>query len=161
MATLSGFDASQVEPTDEFEAIPAGKYPAVITDSEFKETKAGTGTYLQFAFEIIDGDYKGRLLWSRLNLDNPNETAVKIAQQELSAICRAVGVLTPQDSAELHNLPLVVHVRCRKRPDTDDLTNEIRGYSPLIQQQQSLTAPAASPAARQPVGAGGPAPWKR
>ena len=58
MATLSGFDASQVEPTDEFEAIPAGKYPAVITDSEFKETKAGTGTYLQFAFEIIDGDYK-------------------------------------------------------------------------------------------------------
>ena len=160
MATLSGFDASQVEPTDEFEAIPAGKYPAVITDSEFKETKAGTGTYLQFAFEIIDGDYKGRLLWSRLNLDNPNETAVKIAQQELSAICRAVGVLTPQDSAELHNLPLVVHVRCRKRPDTDDLTNEIRGYSSLIQQQPAA-APAASPAVRQPVVTGGPAPWKR
>ena len=159
MATLSGFDASQVEPTDEFEAIPAGKYPAVITDSEFKETKAGTGTYLQFAFEIIDGEHKGRLLWSRLNLDNPNETAVKIAQQELSAICRAVGVLTPQDSAELHNLPLMVHVRCRKRPDTDDLTNEIRGYSAI--QQQPAAAPVASPAVRQPVAAGSPAPWKR
>ncbi len=158
MATLSGFDANQVEPTDEFEAIPAGKYPAVITDSEFKETKAGTGTYLQLAFEIIDGEHKGRLLWSRLNLDNPNETAVKIAQQELSAICRAVGVLTPQDSAELHNLPLVVHVRCRKRPDTDDLTNEIRGYS-AIQQQPAPIASAA--AVRQPVAAGSPAPWKR
>ncbi len=159
MATLSGFDASQVEPTDEFEAIPAGKYPAVITDSEFKETKAGTGTYLQLAFEIIDGEHKGRLLWSRLNLDNPNETAVKIAQQELSAICRAVDVLTPQDSSELHNVPLVIHVRCRKRPDTDEITNEIRGYSAL--QQQPAAQPAPSPAVRQPVAAGSPAPWKR
>jgi len=159
MATLSGFDASQVEPADEFEPIPAGKYPAVITDSEFKETKAGTGTYLQLAFEIIDGEYKGRLLWSRLNLDNPNETAVKIAQQELSSICRAIGVLTPQDSAELHNLPLVVHVRCRKRPDTDDITNEIRGYSAI--QQQPAAQPTPSPVVRQPVAAGSPAPWKR
>lgn len=157
MATLSGFDANQVEPADEFEAIPAGKYQAVITDSEFKPTKAGTGNYLQLAFEIIDGEYKGRLLWSRLNLDNPNETAVKIAQQELSAVCRAVGVLTPQDSVELHDLPLVIHVRCRKRPDTDEITNEIRGYSSV---QQSAPPPvrAVPPA---PVAPPAVAPWKR
>jgi len=156
MATLSGFDANQVEPADEFEAIPAGKYQAVITDSEFKPTKAGTGNYLQLAFEIIDGEYKGRLLWSRLNLDNPNETAVKIAQQELSAVCRAVGVLTPQDSAELHDLPLVIHVRCRKRPETDEITNEIRGYS--SGQQAAPPVRAVPPA---PVAAPAPAPWKR
>jgi hypothetical protein len=159
MATLSGFDANQVEPSDEFEPLPAGKYPAVITDSEFKETKAGTGNYLQLAFEVIEGEHKGRLLWSRLNLDNPNDTAVKIAQQELSAICRAVGVLTPHDSSELHNIPLVIHVRCRKRPDTDEISNEIRGYSLL--QRQPAAQPAASPAVRQPVAAGSPAPWKR
>lgn len=155
MATLNGFDANQVEPTDDFEPIPAGKYNAVITDSEVKETKAGTGTYLQLAFQVLDGEYRGRMLWSRLNLDNPNPTAVKIAQQELSAICRAVGVLTPHDSVELHDLPLVIHVRCRRRNDTGDLTNEIRGYSGPAGNQAIATA-----ATPKPVAAGA-APWKR
>ncbi len=129
MATLRGFDANNVDPATDFEAIPAGKYLAVITDSEVKANKTGTGSYLQFTFQVIDGEYKNRFLWARLNLDNPNATAVKIARAELSAICRAVGVMAPGDSVELHDLPLVISVKCRKRPDTGDLTNEIKGYA--------------------------------
>jgi hypothetical protein len=129
MADLRGFDANQVEPATDFEPVPAGKYLAVITDSEMKPNKAGTGHYLQLTFEILDGPCKGRRLWSRLNLDNPNAMAVQIARAELSAVCRAVGVLAPNDSADLHNLPLVVHVKCRKRDDTGEITNEIKGYS--------------------------------
>jgi len=129
MANLSGFDARTVEPTTDFEPIPAGKYLAVITDSEMKQTKNGNGSYLELTFQVIDGEYKGRNLWARLNLDNPNETAVKIARGELSAICRAVGVLTPSDSCELHDLPLVIDVRCKKREDTGDIVNEIKGYA--------------------------------
>jgi hypothetical protein len=128
MANLHGFNANEVEPTTEFDPIPAGKYAAIITESEVKPTKSGTGSYLQLTFEVIDGEYKGRHLWARLNLDNPNETAVKIAQAELSAVCRAVGVMTPKDSVELHNLPLVISVRCKKRKDTEEITNEIKGY---------------------------------
>jgi len=129
MANLQGFDANQVEPTTDFEPIPAGKYLAVITESEVKPNKAGTGSYLQFTFQIIEGEYKGRFLWARLNLDNPNDTAVKIARAELSAICRAVGVMAPNDSIELHDLPLVISVKCKKRADTDEITNEIKGYA--------------------------------
>jgi hypothetical protein len=128
MANLTGFDANEVEPTTDFDPIPAGKYEAVITDSEVKPNKANTGSYLQFTFQILEGEYKGRFLWARLNLDNPNATAVKIARGELSAICRAVGVLQPKDSVELHDLPLVILVKCKKRPDTDELQNEIKGY---------------------------------
>jgi len=128
MANLHGFNAHEVEPTTEFEAIPAGKYLAVITESETKPTKSGTGSYLQFTFEILEGPHKGRHLWARLNLDNPNDTAVKIARAELSAICRAVGVMAPNDSVELHNLPLMITVRCKKRQDTGEITNEIKGY---------------------------------
>src|SRR5262245_42411620 len=98
MADLRGFDANQVEPSSDFEPIPAGKYLAVITGSEMKPTKADTGHFLKLTFQIIDGPYKGRNLWARLNLDNPNAIAVQIAQAELSAICRAVGVLAPHDS---------------------------------------------------------------
>ncbi|GIW80424.1 MAG: hypothetical protein KatS3mg105_3168 [Gemmatales bacterium] len=140
MADLHGFDANQVEPTTDFEPIPAGKYVAVITDSEMKPTKAGTGHYLQLAFQIIEGPYKNRFLWARLNLDNPNATAVQIARAELSAICRAVGILAPNDSVELHNLPLVIRVGCKKRPDTGDIVNEIKGYS----KKESPTPPAHS-----------------
>ena len=90
MADLRGFDANQVEPSADFEPIPAGKYEAVITESEMKPTKAGTGHYLQLTFQVVEGEFKNRLLWARLNLDNPNATAVQIARAELSAICRAV-----------------------------------------------------------------------
>jgi hypothetical protein len=128
MANLQGFNAHEVEPTTEFDPVPAGKYLAVITDSEMKPTKSGNGNYLQLTFEILEGPYKGRHLWARLNLDNPNETAVKIARAELSAVCRAVGVMSPKDSVELHNLPLVITVRCKKRQDTGEITNEIKGY---------------------------------
>lgn len=129
MANLGNFDANQVDPSVEFEPIPAGKYLAMITESEEKPTKSGSGSYLQLKFQILEGEYKGRFVWARLNLSNPNATAVQIARAELSAICRAVGVLTPSDSAQLHNLPLIISVKCKKRGDSDEFTNEIKGYA--------------------------------
>ena len=128
MATLN-FNANEVEPSTGFDAIPAGKYQAVITDSEEKSNKAGTGTYLQLEFEVIEGDNKNRKLWTRLILNNPNAEAVRIARGDLAAICHAVGVLQPRDSAELHNLPLTITVKCRKNQD-DEIINEIKAFSP-------------------------------
>ena len=153
MADLSGFDANQVEPSRDFDPIPAGKYVALITESEMKANKAGTGHYLQLTFQIIDGAHKGRHLWARLNLDNPNAQAVQIARAELSAICRAVGILAPNDSVELHNLPLVIHVKCKKRDDTGELGNDIKGYA-------KKEAPAAPAANAQPQANTTP-PWRR
>lgn len=152
MASLHGFDANQVEPAANFDPIPAGKYLAVITESEQKPTKAGTGHYLQLTFQILDGPHKGRLLWARLNLDNPHPTAVQIARAELAAICQAVGVMRPNDSVELHNLPVIISVRCKKRSDTGEITNEIAGYS------RKEAPPAPPPAA---VNGSGPPPWQR
>jgi hypothetical protein len=54
---------------------------------------------------------------------------VQIARGELSAICRAVGVMAPNDSVELHNLPFLVTVKCKKREDTGEMTNEVKGYA--------------------------------
>lgn len=129
MANLNGFNATEVEPTTSFEPLPAGEYLAAITESEMKPTKSGSGSYLQLTFTVLDGEYKGRILWARLNLNNPNATAVKIARSELSAICHAVGVMQPRDSVDLHNLPLVITVKVKKRSDNDELTNEIKAYA--------------------------------
>ena len=128
MATLN-FNAHEVEPSVAFEPIPAGKYNAVIIDSEMKSTKSGNGNYLELTFEIIDGEYKDRKVWARLNINNPSAQAQKIAQSELSALCRAVNIMEPKDSVDLHNLPLEINVKCKKRDDTDEISNEIKGYA--------------------------------
>jgi len=152
MATLN-FNANEVPPAEALEAVPAGKYIAVITESEVKPTKSGNGHFLEMTFEIIEGELKGRKVWGRLNLENPNAQAVQIARGELSAICHAVGVMQPKDSAELHNLPLEISVRCKKRDDSDELSNEIKGYA----KREASTNPAApAPQAKKDT-----PPWQR
>ena len=151
MATIN-FNAETVAPSVAFEAIPAGKYNVVITDSDIKTNRRGDGEYLQFEFEIIDGEYRGRKLWSRLNTNNPNPDAVRMANADLSAICHAVGVLQPRDTVELHNLPLTVTVRCRKTPD-GEIVNDIKSY-------EAVARPVA-PASQTVIQSGGSAPWAK
>lgn len=152
MPSLNNFNANDVDPNFAFEPIPAGKYLALITESATKDTKSGDGKYLQLTFQILEGEFKGRMLWTRLNLENSNATTVKIARAELSAICRAVNVMAPKDSVELHNLPLIVSVGLKKRKDTGELTNVIKGYD-------RREAAAARPSVTN-AGNGTP-PWKR
>lgn len=129
MADLTGFNANNIEPTSDFEPIPAGKYLAIITGSQMKPTKSGNGQYLELTFRVVGGPYENRVLWTKLNLDNPNAQAVQIAQGELSAVCRAVGVMQPKDSSELHDIPLTIGVVLKPRGDTGEPTNEIKTYS--------------------------------
>jgi len=109
MAILD-FNADTVEPSSGFEVIPIGDYKAVVTASEMKDTKKGNGKYLQLTYDILEGKYKGRKLFDRLNLKNSNQKTVEIAQRDLSALCRAVGVMHPHDSGELHNKPFIISV---------------------------------------------------
>ena len=57
---LLNFNADEVAPSTSHDPIPAGKYQAVITDSELKMTKSGTGSYLELTFEITDGEFEKR-----------------------------------------------------------------------------------------------------
>lgn len=130
MATLN-FDAAAVEPqpTQSFEALPTGRYEAMIVDSEMKTTKAGTGQYLQLTFDILGPKHIGRKVWARLNLSNPNKTAEEIAQRELSAICHCLGLERVEESEELHDIPLLIDVGQEKNTQTGDMTNRIKGYA--------------------------------
>ena len=119
-----------------------------------KPTKSGGGSYLELTFQILEGPCKGRNVWARLNLQNPSPTAVQIARGELSAICRAVGVMTLRDSVELHNLPLVISVKQKKREDNGEFTNEIKGY-------ESKNAASAVGQPQQAPTTNNTPPWKR
>lgn len=125
------FDANQVDPTNHFDPVPAGEYPVMIVDSEMKPTKSGNGEYLQLELVIIDGPYKDRLAWDRLNLTNPNQTAVEIAQRTLSQICHAVGVMNVTDSVQLHDKPMIARLSHRPAQGEFNATNEIKEYKAM------------------------------
>ena len=151
MANLNGFNAHEVEPTTAFEPLPAGKYVAAITGSEMKATKRGDGSYLELECTVLDGDCQGRKAWDRLCINHPNDLTQKIARGSLSAICRAVGVMTPRDSCELHDLPLVLDVKCKRREDNGELANEIKSYA-KVESPATAAAPQAQTSAP---------PWRR
>lgn len=147
------FDAATVE-TPSRDPIPAGDYVATVTDSEIKPNKAGTGEYLSLSFRIEDGDHAGRFVWANLNLVHPNEKAVQIARAELAGLCKAVGVLNPKDSADLHNIPVLIRVVLDKDRDGNP-RNVIKGYKPVASQPAKSAAPAKTEAKSST------APWKK
>ena len=110
---------------------------------EWKETKDKTGGYLNLKLEIIDGNYKGRLLFENLNLQNSNEKAVKIAQETLAKICKAIGKDKVQNSEELHNIPLNIKIGVTPGRDGYDPSNRVKSFSKTSGQSQSTVQPQA------------------
>lgn len=158
------FDPNTVPPSQDFTPLPSGEYPAIITDSEMKPTKNSTGHYLELTFQVIDGPSKGRLVWARLNLDNPNAKAVEIAKRDLSAICHAAGIVQAiTDSQQLHNRPLVIRVEfVPAGPNRQRDGNEVKGYKRM----DGAPAPAAQPspfaaAAANTAPPAGPPAWAK
>lgn len=149
MAQLpESFNPATVEASTSYDPLPAGKYAAIIVDSDMKMTQSGSGQYLKLEFDIIDGPYKGRKLWSNLNLVNANDTAVQIARADLSAIAKAINVGEFGDSAMLHDKPLQITVKIKPASGQYEAGNEIKGYSALG------ATPTPAPAAVPPTAAG-------
>jgi hypothetical protein len=147
MGNLQGFDANQYE-AQSFDVLPAGEYDVVIVSSTVQKTKSGTGKLLKLELQVINGPFKNRKLFDNLNLWNSSQEAQKIARGQMSAICRAIGNLTPKDSSELHMKPIRCKVRIKKS-DEYGASNKIVGYK----------ACAASTPATINGGGGTGAPW--
>ena len=151
---LNGFNAANIEPAAVRGAIPAGKYKCVITASEEKPTRAMTGSMLKLSMQVIEGPHQGSYVFDQLNVNNPSATCQEIAERQLSAICRAVGVFTPQDSSDLHNKPLIVTVRVETTQEYGT-QNKVSGYEPCDKVAAPVAAPAGAAASTTVP------PWKR
>ena len=142
-----GFDARNVEPAKDMGAIPAGDYPVVLVASERKVNSKGTGELLSLQFSVLNGDYQNRKLYANLNIRNANPQAQQIAWAELSALCRAVEVLSPGDTQELHGIPLIVTVKVDKDGDRGP-QNRITGYK---HRNAGRPSPQPAPSNQQPA----------
>lgn len=155
----SGFDAQAPENQRESSVIPAGEYAAMMIESQKVATNAGDGHYLKTRWQIVSGEFQNRIIFKNFNLWLPphKDKAIKIARGEFSELCRAVGVLNPKDSNELHDKPCTIKVKVRqdKSGQYDD-QNDISSFKP-----RSGSSAAPSPH-RQPATAasGGGNPWQ-
>jgi hypothetical protein len=124
-----------------------------------KKTK---GRHLSLTWTVIEGDYKDRKVFSNLNLDNENAQTVEIAQRELSAICRATGVLHPKDSSELHDKPVVISVGIRKGSNGYEDSNIIRKFS-RVDGKELVDVTDSTPATKTAAVVGGAKkkPWQK
>lgn len=147
------FNADEVQPS-QFEAIPAGTYEAVIANSESRPMKSGNGMGFNLEFEIISGPHQGRKVFSWITFEHrTSPDAQRIGREQLSAICRAVGVSQLNDTVQLHNLPMLVVVGLDK---VDPTRNVIKAYKAKKGEVERTVTTAAS-ATAQPQGA----PWAR
>lgn len=167
MAILTGAYDPQAEAQQDFSPIPSGKYLAQIVDSDMKPTKKNDGHYLELAYEITDGQYAGRKLWARINLDHPKPNVVEIGNRQFAAVRQATGVLNPRDSQELHYKPHVIRVEFipagttnKNGYTTERDNNEIRGWEAAGDQGNAPAAPSA-PAANGASPSDSTPPWKR
>lgn len=112
MAQLGqAFDSGQHDDMSNFDPIPAGEYVVQVTDSDIHPTKNKDGKYIKLEFTVLKGEFKGRKIWTNLNIVNPNPVTVEIAQKELATLCRACGKAVIQDTQQLHGIPIIMKVR--------------------------------------------------
>ena len=132
--------------TSRFEPLPRGDYECIVIDTKIKDTKAGTGQYIEVTFQVVDGPASGRRLWDRLNISNPSKQAEEIAKEQLDRLCAAVGLKHKmQQTEQLHDVPIMVSVDIDRK---DDTRNRIESYSKLGGGTSSKPAP--SVAAKKP-----------
>lgn len=91
---------------NDFSPIPDGKYSVVVAKADVKESKSG-GAYINFGYQVVDGDFKGRIIFDIVNIQHSNPEVVRIGMERLATIAWATG--HEKDSVD----------------DTDDLVNKL------------------------------------
>lgn len=90
------FDASQYTPNQGGGAIhPVGRFPFLILKTEIVGNQAGNGGYLTVTYKTPEGE-----IADRFNLWHENPVTVRIAHEQLSALCHAVGIFKVSMSNE-------------------------------------------------------------
>jgi hypothetical protein len=152
------FDAANTPAAEPFAVLPAGAYTLMVTNSDVKPTKAGTGEYVSVEYTVVDGPATNRKIFGNFNIKNPNADAERIGRSELSALCAAVGIGKLNETGELHGKPFRADVRIKKDAEYGD-KNEVKGWARI-----EGAAPVAAPRAAAPAPAAAPAraaPWAK
>ena len=113
--------------------LPIGEYLAVVVSNTLKPTKGNTGGYAEFTFRVVEGEFTSVTQAYRLNLINQNPETVRIAEEQLSALCHATGNggQAVQDLDVLNNIPMILVIGPQKEQEPGKpVRTEVKGVRP-------------------------------
>jgi hypothetical protein len=141
------FDASQHQ-DESYDPLPAGDYMVWISESSIKQPRNGIGEQLELVMDVMQPEQlAGRKIWSHFTLEAPNPKAVEVGRRILANVCRAVGVMAPLNTEELHSIPFWTRVEV-KQLETGKIVNDCKAY--WSTQSQAPPQPKSKPRAPQP-----------
>ena len=158
MAQLNfGVDQNNLE--DNFDALPAGEYKAIIEESDYGKTRAGDGEILKLVYKIIDGHAKDKKHFEYLVLKHPNQDTVSIAQRKFNSICVALGITdVVKDTSQLHNIPLILTLGVKgKETDEYGIQNFVKKH---LSMNSNATTTTSSPVQTNETGVA-KNPWEK
>lgn len=101
-------DLTAVKESSNFATIPAGTYYVLVDDVSVKDTKSGTGNYINTKFRILEGPQEGRFVFHSFNIKNENQKAVEIGLQQLKSFMKCAGAT----DYKLTNVVHLAGMRC-------------------------------------------------
>ena len=116
--------------TSNYDPIPEGWYNATINGAELKDTKAGTGQYINIRYDVTGETNAGRVVFGMINVRNANPKAEEIGLQQLGELLRAIGKASVNDTDELLGCSLSIKVGINQREGYDP-RNDVKGFKAL------------------------------
>jgi hypothetical protein len=124
------FNPGEHKDMGEFDLIPDETWVKgeVTKAHDRKRNGKDTGYVYKLEFTVTEGTYKGRKLFTNLNLEHENDSTVEQAEKELATICRAAGKGPIDDTNELLKIPMNLFVRIEKGKGEQPDQNRIKKY---------------------------------
>lgn len=139
-----------------FDPLPAGWYDVNITGADLKDTKDGTGNYINVKYSVTGPSHQGRVVFGMLNLKNKNPKAEEIGRQQLGELMRACGISRVTDSDQLIGGRCAIKLTVETQEGYEP-RNNVKGFKAIT----GSTAPAFTPAPAAQATASAAPPWAR
>ena len=122
-------DIQDDEKTGDYAPLPAGWYDVTLEKAELCDTRAGTGKYIKCMLRTDNN----RVLFTNMNIQNPNSTAQNIGLQQLKIVAKAQGLETVQESDQLVGARFSVKVSVEEDTYRGDgsMKNEVKGFKAI------------------------------
>jgi hypothetical protein len=98
------FDATQHQPDQGVEPVPADWYNVLVEKVEINPFKESEGAQYVLWYKILDGTYMGKSIRHGFNLWHTSPKTVDIAHKQLSAVSHATGVMRVDMNTGGHEL---------------------------------------------------------
>lgn len=160
MANIADFSRRADElPEQEYSLVPDGSYNADIEKAELRQTKDGTGQYINLQIKILGPTNAGRVVFGTINIQNKSEKAEEIGLRQLKELRAALGMAALRDTDDLVGRQVKVKIKTQPEKDGYPARNTVAGYASVS--GNTMPMPSATPAVLVQAAASSTPPWAR